>query len=470
MFSGTTGLSRTLWLLVWLSPLTCATLARAESPPGQEGEGSQVVRKKPDSSLLSQAQSYIRAGKHQDAYRLLKPQESELSGNPDYDYLLGVAALDSGRADEAVFILQRVVAVSPNYPAARMELARAYYETGDMAAAQREFERLRAANPPEFAGKVIGDYLSAIQKRNAAKSDDRGGRGWGAFVELGTGYDSNANGATERDQFLGFQLDANSRKQDAFFGQFAAAARYSAVLDEVWSANVGGYAQHRWNTQADFVNFDRAEVGGGLKWRKNITEVYGNVSYFQTYLDSNFPLTGDLNHRGGALDLGVASQLAPNTRLSADFRVGAIRYDSSQSIRDVNQYVGSLGAVFQISGPGSPVFGLVGVAGIDDEVKKASPYGRSLYGTRATSSWTVLEGLQANLQGGALRSDYEGDFFNKKRKDLQLLAAGSLDISNRRYPALMVSPYLLYVTNDSNTAIFEYDRAEVGVNLRWVLR
>ena len=59
------------------------------------------------------------------AYKLLLPYESERAGNPEFDYLLGIAALDAGDPERAIFALERVLAVQPDNLQARAEIARA---------------------------------------------------------------------------------------------------------------------------------------------------------------------------------------------------------------------------------------------------------------------------------------------------------------------------------------------------------
>ena len=56
----------------------------------------------------------LKADKTKDGYTLLAPYEDEMAGNVDYDYLLGIAALDSGQPDKASLALERVLAVNPN--------------------------------------------------------------------------------------------------------------------------------------------------------------------------------------------------------------------------------------------------------------------------------------------------------------------------------------------------------------------
>src|SRR5689334_6440898 len=63
--------------------------------------------------VLVKAKSFLDANNAQAAYNLLAPLQSQRAGDPDFDYLLGVAALDLGKNTEAVFALERVLSVRP---------------------------------------------------------------------------------------------------------------------------------------------------------------------------------------------------------------------------------------------------------------------------------------------------------------------------------------------------------------------
>ena len=59
--------------------------------------------------LMSDAQNLLAAGNPKQAYMLLVAEQNRLAGSPDFDYLLGVAALDSGKIDESIIALERVL-------------------------------------------------------------------------------------------------------------------------------------------------------------------------------------------------------------------------------------------------------------------------------------------------------------------------------------------------------------------------
>ncbi len=417
------------------------------------------------SSTLDRARQLLQDKQPQQAYDLLHPHEAEWSGYKDFDYLLGVAALDSGRPEEAVFSLQRVVAADPEYPAARMELARAYYETKDFEAARQEFELLERSNPPPFARRVIGNYLSAINRRGVSEK-----RGVNLFVEFGGGYDTNANGATQDDQFLGFTLDEQNVEQESVFAQISYGARFNFPLTARTTSFIFGGGTHRWNFEADFVNSDRTNVDAGLIWRDGPTELFGSVGIYATYLDSNFIASGDFNHRGAVLDLGAARALSDRFRLGGEARAGRVEYDRNLSVRDVNQYVFAGTLDYQENLVYQPRFGIAIIVGQDDALEARSPYGRDLSGVRATYSWIYSPRARFFLQGGYLRSDFDGPFFGRSRTDDQFVAGFSGQIGNFVSPNWTWNPYLLYVENDSDIELFTYDKIELGVTFRWASR
>src|SRR5450631_1718575 len=87
---------------------------------------------------LDQARQFIDKNDAKAAYDLLIPLQAERAGDPAYDLLLGIAANESGRHSEAVFALERVLAVQPNNARARAEIARAYFALGERPTAKKE--------------------------------------------------------------------------------------------------------------------------------------------------------------------------------------------------------------------------------------------------------------------------------------------------------------------------------------------
>lgn len=62
---------------------------------------------------LQKAEELLRANKAQEAYDLLEPFEFDQAGELKYDYLLGLAALESGKSEKSSLVFERVLAVEP---------------------------------------------------------------------------------------------------------------------------------------------------------------------------------------------------------------------------------------------------------------------------------------------------------------------------------------------------------------------
>src|SRR5712691_6667742 len=174
-------------------------------------------------ALTDRAKALIARKDAKAAYTLLQPQESARAGDPEFDYLLGLAALDSGDPERAVFALERVLAVQPNNHLARAEIARAYLAMGERDTARREFETVRKQPIPESAKATIDRFLSAIAAGDTTQLT--------GFVEFGLGYDSNVNSATAGSQIavpaLGgiiVTLNQSSTQRHDYFAQLSGGA------------------------------------------------------------------------------------------------------------------------------------------------------------------------------------------------------------------------------------------------------
>ncbi len=177
--------------------------------------------------LLVSAKQQLDNGDPQAAYSLLVPLQSERAGDPEYDFLLGSAALGIGKNTEAVFALERVLAVLPNSAPARALIARAYFNLKETETARREFENVKKQDVPPEVATAIDRFLDAIERiEESERTSFRG------FVELGIGYDSNVNSATADSQvavpFFGGTIDltSSSTEQDDMFIHFGGGVNF----------------------------------------------------------------------------------------------------------------------------------------------------------------------------------------------------------------------------------------------------
>jgi tetratricopeptide (TPR) repeat protein len=143
------------------------------------------------SVLLNKANILIKSGKQAEAFDLLEPEEGEYSGEVGYDYLLGIAALDSGKPDRATIAFERVLIVNPKFAGARLDLARAYVTMGSDDLAKKEFETVLTQSPPEQVMEVVHKYLDSIEERRKAKLQQIT-----SYLESSIGFDNNITAAT----------------------------------------------------------------------------------------------------------------------------------------------------------------------------------------------------------------------------------------------------------------------------------
>ncbi len=216
---------------------------------------------------------------------MLDPLEATRAGDPDFDYLLGVAAIDSGKLTRGVFALERVLAVKPDYPQARAEIARAYFLMGENRAAREEFEAVKAAHPPAAVANTVDRFLSVLDAREVAK----GGSSLSGYIELGYGQDSNANAATNAGTFairfhggVTFAVSPNGGQTRTWYNSIAGGLAGRYKINDQWAlVGSGSYSQ---TYNESFHQFDLGSYGGdaGVAWHKDDNEIVGLLQDQQT--------------------------------------------------------------------------------------------------------------------------------------------------------------------------------------------
>lgn len=176
------------------------------------------------------------------ALAALLGQEAEQAGNPDFDYALGVAALDAGHLSRAIFALERVLEVRPDHAEARAELGRAYLAAGDVARGREELMRVRRGELPPEAAQAIDRVLGTL---DASTSADRQ-RKVSAYVEGFLARDSNVNSATNAGQFalpafggLLFTMAPEARQRSDLVAGVASGASVLVPLAATWDLVAG---------------------------------------------------------------------------------------------------------------------------------------------------------------------------------------------------------------------------------------
>jgi tetratricopeptide (TPR) repeat protein len=312
--------------------------------------------------LLDDAEALMKAGKPGEAYKLLEPLEFEHSGEVRFDYLIGIAALDSGMPDKATLAFERVLAEDPEFAGARLDMARAYYQLGDMSRAKTEFEIVLAQQPSDTARATIERYLADISDHEIGKQTRISG-----YIEGTVGRDTNVNNASETpDNIVIPTLNPNTTEiADNYFG-LAAGGEVMHSLNRNFRLYAGAdVSQHDNFRQKDF-NTSRLEERFGMIYDTR-TDRY------------RIGLYGSQNTQGGA-SYYKASGLNAEWRHAIGFRdqfnvLGQyIQYryaDPALQLNDINQQTAGVGWLHVFGDNGSTLSGSL-YYGTEDDVGPAS--------------------------------------------------------------------------------------------------
>ncbi len=433
------------------------TSVQAVEPAGVAASSQVDVK-----SLLASATALIKAGKQQQAYDLLFPHQSSLAGDVDYDYLLGIAALDSGKPNAAIFALERVLAVNPNHLQARAEIARAYLAAGEVGASKQEFKTVQQQNPPKEVSATIQKYLDIIETHESEqKTSVRG------YIEAGLGDDSNVNSATSNGQvavplFGGalVTLAAAGVQQHDTFANFAGGFNVRHALSPEWSVIGGANAmQHSNSTQSAF-DFTSMDGSVGVSHSRG-EEAYSVILQGQTFALNNqryrdaLGLTAQWLH---SLDNGNQTSLyAQYTNLTYP----------GQAFRNADRYVLGGAYAMRLGGERSASAYVGGYVGNENErTANFAHIGNDLYGIRAGGEMKIA--AQAKLIGSASLEErrYGGidPLFLVVRKDTQ----SDIRVAVAYVPAPLwtVTPSVSYTSNSSNIVVNKYNRTAFTVSVR----
>ncbi|HYC36564.1 MAG TPA: tetratricopeptide repeat protein [Usitatibacter sp.] len=428
-----------------------------------------------DPQALERARSLLAAGNAKQAYEELRKLEGTLTGQPEFDYLLGVSALDSARNDEAIIAFERVLALIPNHAGAQMDLARAYYAAGSYDLAEAAFIKLRGSNPPPAAQQAIQRYLDAIQARKHQAQ-----AGWVGFGELGLGYDTNITGvptdfgaaAQQAFNLVGIEATGNSIKRRAPFAQGGVGAEYARPLGGGWGLFAGGEARGRaYRGEPDFSSITgEARFGGVLNAGAN--QVRATASYFTFEQDGAAPGEPRITNDRRMASAGLDWRRALDTRTQVGLAVQANRVTfPTNEIEDFDQIFMTLSYLKSFDRKGAPLLYLTTFGSYDrapNEFADGTTKSKALAGVRSY----VQVGLGPKVQvfnGLALVHRRDRDEFARStqvqngRDTFGELTLGALwqfrDRCNLRLQ-------YAFSTNRSNIDIYDFNRHEISSTIR----
>ncbi len=136
----------------------------------------------------------VTTGQFEEALDLGSRNLEDWEGDPEFDFVYGLAALEGGSPNDAVFALERVAATATDgvlRERARLELARAYFVTDNLTAAEILFNVVLTNNPPQNVRQNIEAFLQLIEAR---RNQQDASFNWSIASVIGS--DDNINSAT----------------------------------------------------------------------------------------------------------------------------------------------------------------------------------------------------------------------------------------------------------------------------------
>lgn len=410
------------------------------------------------------------------AYAELIKHEAELAGNIDYDYLLGVASLDSGKIDDAIVAFERVLAINPNHAGAQMDLARTYFMAGSYDLAEAAFKQLADSNPPAIAKQTINRYLEAIENRKRQTT-----AGWSGYAELGIGYDTNITGvpsdfgAAAQQSFgiIGIEATGNSVARKAAFGNASGALEYHLPLSRGWSIFAGGEGKFRGYKGESSFNSVTAEGRAGGAYNDGPVQWRFLGSYQGFDQDGEAP--GDpkpTNDRRTANAQGEWKyQFDTRSQVGAGLNYTEVRFPTND-VEDFDQVMLNVSWLRSFETKGVPLVYLGAFITDDKAVNKlddgVTDKSKNLAGVRSYVQYSLSPTLNVfNGLGFVYRKDKDSyaratEVETGRDKFIEFL----LGVNWQFRKSCAVRTQYVYTKNNSNISIYDFDRNEVSTAVR----
>lgn len=413
---------------------------------------------------LEDASDRLARGDAAGAYDILKPEERVQAGNPAYDYVLGMAAADSGRPAEAVAAFERVLAVKPDHLAARAELGRAYIAMSEPEAARRELAAVEASgNVPPEVRETLDRYVTAL---------DTGLSGGGTHIRnkatLRAGYDSNVNNSTSDSRILipafaglGFAtLAPGATSEDDAFGEVSGRTSLTHGLAIDKQLLVDLTASYRANADADQFNQGLAGLNVGFAQRTPDHGTFALSAQLQSYW---------VDDEAYRYTYGLLGQWTTRTRGMTDYAVylqyAKLNYPNN-SVQNANRY--TIGATVgqTLGGALAPYIYGGGYAGYEKLTDGNFDHlSYAFGGLRAGGEITLMPQLRGYATAAVEVSEYEDPdpLFLDERSTVRADATAGLRYALR--PDLTLGTEVSYTRSDSNIVLYEYDRVVASVSI-----
>lgn len=409
--------------------------------------------------LVDRAEALLDAGKPADAYRLLDAQLAAHAGNARFDYILALAAIQAERPDAALLPLWRVISADPGFNPARLELGDLLAQFDDPEAARQQYEAILANRPSAVLRGIVERRLDALPLGRLGRIR--------ISLEAQAGWDSNANLSTTADSFQGLDIDPRLRAAESPYMNIALGARRDQRHSSSLTSALRVAVAHRSNTEARFLDQSVAAAQAVVNKQVGRLQLSAAVDAYAGRLD------GQPHRHSVGVELGAAVAPWPRWELAGSVRYGTLAYDPLP-LRglDVDRLFGGVSLARAGIGRAQLRVGVAALGGQDRVRLAGSPYSNDRYGGRVFATAEPSTRLRMSVEAGLLVSDYfdGGGFFGIDRLDRTRVVAANIEWRRQPTRGWVIGPQVLYARNESNVSLFDYERVETALNVRYEFR
>jgi len=437
--------------------LLAASVALAALLAGPVGAAESTT-----TSAVTSLNDLIASGRYMEAYTLANQLMDKFEGEPEFDFLFGLAAIETGHPNEAVFALERITYTFPDQQRVKLELARALYLMNDLPGSRQMFNDVLATNPDDNIEANISVFMDLIDEREKTIA---GSFNW--YLNSNLGNDSNINSATE----LGViptpigdvELSANGQSIDDNFNDIGGGVMYSKPFSKTSAVSVGSNISHHNNMDSDDFDLDVLAADGSY------AHMLGTSRLSYVLRAQQVDLNNEHFQKSASFIANMQRSAGNGWTQSVTGAFTQVRYDDSlnknASLRDVNQSLVSA-VLGKVMGSFNNTVSLYyGTESAQRELGKNNA--QQFYGVAFAEQYQINSSNLPYFRISLHRSDNKAadPIFNIEREDDTFSTSlGWIWLLKRN---LNITTDVTYTNNDSNIKLYEYDRFKYQTGLRY---
>ncbi len=404
-------------------------------------------------------EKYINKKNYDLAYQQATKLRAQNEGDPRFDYLYGLSALQTGHYNEAVFALDRVTVTTPRVIRPRLELARAYLKLNNKRAAIKEFNDVLNLSPPPVVRQKVTMYISELEKGNQQIQKSVTKR----LASFSIGYDDNinfgyANSEIDLPLFGNVTLNPSAVKQSSGFAETKFQIRHRNINNKKSNTFLSANLTHRKYFKETNFNFIDADLRAGMTLNRNKSQYQFVLRDRPVFLDDS------LHSNTIGLDAIARKSMGSGKVVSASLSVE--NYDSKKTPLSDRKRAQAGISLDKNNGKIQHQVGLnIGSEWADDNAGDQFSRDIAGIGYKLTRDWNAWNKTFLNVDYRYYKHKSPYALFPDKRKDNRVIIRAVHEWQLSDKTALLFSAR--HVSNNSNINLYDAKRNEIQVGVRY---